>query len=191
MSAWDVLKPAGQYFTKQSIQQILQIHGSFHVCFQLFHFVQPDFLHLLTVIDATGKLPDGMFANTLNLCNHLKKIQIYTNGITCEVVSSWFASSVGLSEEALTLILSSISFPYGNTNALGSFEECIAAKSDMNDTVNPPFKIPDFIGSYVPLKMSAVQSEGKEAHNERMAGGISIIGGSLPISLENVSFVLR
>ena len=104
------------------------------------------------------------------------------------MVSSWFASSVGLSEEALTLILSSISFPYGNTNALGSFEECIAAKSDMNDTVNPPFEIPDFIGSYVPLKLSTVQSE---AHNERMAGGISIIGGSLPLSLENVSFVLR
>ena len=151
-------------------------------------FVQPDFLHLLSVIDATGKLPDGIFANTLNLCNHLEKIQIYTNGITCEVVSSWFASSVGLSEEALTLILSSISFPYGNTNALGSFEECIAAKSDMNDTVNPPFEIPDFIGSYVHLKLSTVQSE---AHNERMAGGISIIGGSLPLSLENVSFVLR
>ena len=136
-------------------------------------------------------MPDGIFANTLNLCNHLEKIQKYTNGITCKVVSSWFASSVGLSEEVLTLILQSISFPYGNTNALGSFEECIAAKSDMNDSMNPPFEIPDFIGSYVPLRLVSAQSEVRKDHNERMAGGISIIGGSLPISLENVSVLKK
>ena len=136
-------------------------------------------------------MPDGIFANTLNLCNHLEKIQIYTNGITCKVVSSWFASSVGLSEEELTLILKSIYFPYGNTNALGSFEECIAAKSDLKDSMNPPFEIPDFKGSYVPLKLVSAQSEVRKDHNERMAGRISIIGGSLPISLENVSVLKK
>ena len=62
---------------------------------------------------------------------------------------------------------------------------------DLKDSMNPPFEIPDFKGSYVPLRLVSGQSEVRKDHNERMAGGISIIGGSLPISLENVSVLKK
>ena len=140
-----------------------------------------------SVIDATGKLPDGIFASTLNFCSHLEKIQIYTEGVTCEVLASFFASAIGLPIETVLSTLSLISIPYGNTNALGSFEACIAAKADMRNTIEPPFEISDFKGSYIPLKLASAQSALKEISLGRMAGGISIIGDGLSPILGNVS----
>ena len=136
------------------------------------------------VIDSTGKIPDGIFAHTLNLCQWIEENQMYLEGLTCQSLANLLAGLVGLDVNIIFSTLSTVSVPYGNTNAMGSFEECIACQSNISQPT--PFQIPDFKGTYAPLKIYTDIPENQKSKLTRIGGGISIIGGNIPIVLQNV-----
>ncbi len=74
---------------------------------------------LLTVLDSTGKIPDGVFSGSMDFCEVLEVFA----GLSCA------SQGAGALEGVITL-------PFGNTHAFGSFEGCLAAQSNINLT-NP------------------------------------------------------
>jgi hypothetical protein len=92
----------------------------------------------ISVIDSMGKLPDGIFSDSMDLCDILPMVDL-----SCELFGLGFLKGI-------------INIPMGNTLALGSFEGCLSAKSDINFTspLNPYSMTENFMGQYIPLLLS-------------------------------------
>ena len=134
-------------------------------------------LWAIRMFDATGKLPDGIFADTQDICSILE-----LGGTSCDDIGLSFLKGL-------------INIPVGNTHAYGSFEGCISVQSNIlsNQSFNPFQLEEDMQGFYVPLKLlSTVDLSNGFLAETKMAPIIGTIGGSLaPIiaTLLNSSYV--
>ena len=96
-------------------------------------------IFLLSVLDASGKIPDGIFAGSRDLCDLLDELKYYSElqgfdfPMTCD---SEFNG------QSLSILRGKIPVPLGNTKAWGSMEGCIGAKAtfkpeDLMNTLLP------------------------------------------------------
>ena len=101
------------------------------------------------VFDSSGKMPDGMYADTYEFCERLEKFYASAFGFTCDS-----APPEGVQLPfSLSSLRGLVNIPYGNTKAYGSFQGCINMKQifERNDTTFNVFNITHLNGQYVRL----------------------------------------
>ena len=128
------------------------------------------------VFDSTGKIPDGIYADTYEFCERLEKFYSEIFGFSCD---SGPPEGVQL-PFSLSSLRGLINIPYGNTKAYGSFPGCINVKKDFSfGDIHNPYNISHIHGQYVRLSIDPNFSKitGGDAKETRLAGIIA--GGGL------------
>ena len=79
------------------------------------------------VFDSSGKLPDGIYGDYIDFCDLLDQygnLILPGSGIKCDVVE------MQLGIQGIISLKGLLNIPLGNTHAFGSYEGCLAAKSN-------------------------------------------------------------
>ena len=103
------------------------------------------------MFDSSGKLPDGIFADSIEFCDFLARFSPAILGgqyVTCQDI----IAAMNLPD--LISLKGLITIPMGNTKAYGSFDGCLDSKSIIpmdNMTYNPLGLDFNFRGKHVPL----------------------------------------
>lgn len=92
------------------------------------------------MLDATGKIPDGVLSDTIYLC---------------DIMDFWVAPKA--CDFIPYLNYGDVIIPKGNTISLGSFEGCLMAKSDGSDYDPNPWK--DFVGQHCSMQVKGTGLE--------------------------------
>ena len=132
------------------------------------------------MFDSTGKIPDGIYADTYEFCERLEKFYAQTFGFTCD---SGPPEGVQL-PFSLSSLRGLINIPYGNTKAYGSFPGCINVKKEfMFGDLHNPYNISHIYGQYVRLSIDPNfgKISGDDAKETRLAGIIAAGGLVKPI----------
>ena len=102
------------------------------------------------MFDSTGKIPDGIYADTYEFCERLEKFYAGEFGFTCD---SGPPEGVTL-PFSLSSLRGLINIPYGNTKAYGSFPGCVNVKKEFKKgDVHNPFNIDHINGQYIRLSI--------------------------------------
>ena len=136
-----------------------------------------------SVFDSSGKMPDGMYADTYEFCERLEKFYAAEFGFTCDSAPP----NVTL-PFSLNLFRGLINVPFGNTKAFGSFQGCINVKQEfeMNDTVHNIFNISQLNGQYVRLSVDPNFEALMPQRVETRLAGIIAGGGLLGPIIDQV-----
>ena len=96
------------------------------------------------MLDSSGKIPDGIFAGSRDMCDYLDEAKFYADlqgydfPLTCDSV---FAG------QSLSFLRGRVPIPLGNTKAWGSMEGCIGAKATFKPEEDPFYELlPGFAG---------------------------------------------
>ena len=96
------------------------------------------------MLDSTGKIPDGIFAGSRDMCDYLDEAKFYAEmggydfPITCDS---------DFNGQSLSFLRGRVPIPQGNTKAWGSMEGCIGAKATFNPKEDPFYELlPGFAG---------------------------------------------
>ena len=136
------------------------------------------------VFDSSGKMPDGMYAETYEFCERLEKFYASTFGFTCDS-----APPEGVQLPfSLSSLRGLVNIPYGNTKAFGSFQGCINVKQEFmrNDSVYNVFNISRLNGQYVRLSIDPNFEALSPNEEEARLAGIIAIGGLLKPTIDQV-----
>ena len=134
--------------------------------------------NFFSVFDSSGKIPDGIYADTYEFCERLEKFYAGQFGFTCD---SGPPEGVTL-PFSLSSLRGLINIPYGNTIAYGSFPGCINVKKDFEiGDVHNPYNISHIYGQYVRLSINPNFSNIGGDKETRLAGIIASGGLLKPI----------
>ena len=78
------------------------------------------------MLDSSGKIPDGIFAGSRDLCYTLDEIKYYSEAQGYEFPMTCDSEFNG---QSLSFLRGKIPIPFGNTKAWGSVEGCIGVKA--------------------------------------------------------------
>ena len=151
------------------------------------------------MFDSSGKLPDGIYTRSMDICEVLDRFgNVFAPGSNLNC--NFLELSLNLPENTLSGLLN---IPLGNTHAFGSYEGCLAVRTNYDNSeapcvapLPPPYNITqtcnplsaaEYNGSWMPMSVVSTVSIAPPQKTSRMASGISIIGGLGDLILANIT----